>query len=102
MKSDDMATMFEVGKTYVYERKDAFGEKIVRSFYECLRRTDKTVWFAAVDQEGNLLYPDNKPDRYKIHAWGQEDEYVYGSGIGNPRSCWYCGGIHLYSHKVKE
>lgn len=97
-----MTTMFEVGKTYVYERKDAFGEKIVRSFYECLRRTEKSVWMAAVDENGELIYPDNKPMMLRVHKWGQDDEYVYERGFGNPRSCWYCGGMHLYSNIVKE
>lgn len=104
-----MTTKFEVGKIYVYERKDAFGRETLKDYYRCEKRTEKTVWFSHVNEDGSLVCPINhltgepkQPTRYKIRQWGMEDEYVAGDGFGNARSVWYCDGVHLYSNKVKE
>ena len=37
-----MTTKFEVGKIYVYERKDLFGKETLKDYYRCEKRTEKT------------------------------------------------------------
>lgn len=104
-----MTTKFEVGRIYVYERKDLFGKETLKDYYRCEKRTEKSVWFSHVNEDGSLVCPIShltgetmQPTRYKIRQWGMEDEYVAGDGFGNARSVWYCGGVHLYSNKVKK
>ena len=86
---------FEVGKIYLEYRRIILDEYVVK--YRVDRRTDKSVWVSRIKDDGSV----GSSVRYKIHHYGDECEYIYGRGLGNPRSVWYESGVNLFAKDVE-
>ncbi|MBQ1296008.1 MAG: hypothetical protein IIY21_18320 [Clostridiales bacterium] len=87
---------FEVGKVYEYRRKVILDEVV--TLYRCVKRTEKTAWFVRILDDGS----DGCEYRVRIQPWGNDSEYVYKAGAGNPRSCWYSCDFQIFAKDVRE
>ena len=88
---------FEVGKVYEYRHKVILEEVV--TLYRCVKRTEKTVWLARILDDGS---DSPVTERVRIRPWGNDSEYAYKSGSGNPRSCWYSCEFQIFAKDVRE